>query len=334
MILSKCGEIPEVNRGTLRKAFLMVLVSIFLYAALLFYADAQKVGAILGNFDFSVLLILLSLSILCYLTRTIRLLYLMRLLKAKINFQEAFYLQFSGMTMTITPGKIGEVFKAFLARELVGFPVAKGVALVFVERLTDLVAVILLSLGGLMTFKGSFSSLGILIILTAAITVLFSTDWFQKAFLSLLSRTKYAERFKGSFNEIFATIRTCLNLKPLLVSIILAVIGWGSEGIAFYLTLKELDFGAFNVFQAISVYAVSTIAGALAMLPGGIGLTEGSMIAILMASGATRYVSFAATMIIRFTTLWFGVISGWLVFLFTKRDITKKMLEKPQSDLP
>jgi uncharacterized protein (TIRG00374 family) len=323
-----------VDRGIFRKVLLTVLVSVFIYIVLLFYADTRKVGAILRDFDPKALLILLNLSFLCYLTRTLRLLYLMRLLKAKINFNEALYLQFSGMIMTITPGKLGEVFKAFLARELVGFSAGKGVALVFVERLTDLAAVILLSLGGLMTFKANFISLGILIFLTAIITVLFSTNWFRKAFLSLLSKTKYAERFKGSFNEMFATIRTYLNLKPLLISIILAIIGWGSEGIAFYLTLKELDFGAFNVFQAISVYTVSTIAGALAMLPGGIGLTEGSMIAILMASGATRYVSFAATMIIRFTTLWFGVISGWLVFLFAKRDITKKMLEKPRSDLP
>lgn len=319
-----------MDKDIFRKVLAMVLISVFIYVVLLFYADARKVAAVLGRFDFRMLLILLSLSLLCYLTRTLRLLYLMRLLNSKIKLKEALYLHFSGMTMTITPGKLGEVFKAFVAKEMVGFPVGKGVALVFIERLTDLGAVILLSLGGLMTFKGSLPSLAILLFLTAIITVLFSTNWFQEIFLHLLERTKYAERFKDSFNEMFEAIRTCLTLKPLLISIVLAIIGWGAEGLAFYLTLKELSFSSYNVFQAVSVYAVSTIAGALAMLPGGIGLTEGSMMGILMASGATRDVSFAATMIIRFTTLWFGVISGWLVFLFAKREIMKKMLGKAQ----
>lgn len=311
-----------------RRVLITTLLAILFYAVLLFFSDALKVISLIKTFNLWTFLILLALSLFCYLSRTVRLFYLMHNSGSKINFRETLYIQFSGMTMTITPGKVGEVFKAFLAKEIAGFPVGKGIALVFVERLTDLVAVLILSLGGLTAIKSGYFSIGIIFSLTTIIVLLFSTEWFQNIFLCLVRRSGYAVRFHSSLQEMFGTIKENLRLKPLLISVLLAVLGWGAEGVAFFITLKTLEFLNLDLFQAIAVYAISTIAGALAMFPGGIGLTEGSMMGILIASGATRDVSFSATMIIRFTTLWFGVISGWIVFFTFRKGTLKKILKE------
>jgi uncharacterized protein (TIRG00374 family) len=64
---------------------------------------------------------------------------------------------------------------------------------------------------------------------------------------------------------------------------------------------------------AIFAYSASTMAGALAMLPGGLGITEAGMTGLLQALGGstmTKEVATAATILTRLATLWFAVAIG------------------------
>lgn len=317
----------QKTNGLLKKVFLTTLFAVFLYALLLLYADARKVLNLLASFDLKVFTVLLLLSLFCYVTRTIRLKYLVTYSDYEISIKDSFYIQFSGMTMTITPGKIGEVLKAFLLREMNDYPLSKGVALVFVERLSDFVAVLILSIGGITAFKSSYLGISIIFALTIAGIIVLSTPYFQELLLRVIEKAGFFRKYHASLKNTFEAVRFFLKPVPLSLSILLAVFGWGAEGVAFYLTLKALGFFSLDILKAVAVYSISTIAGALAMFPGGLGLTEGSMMGILLASGASKGISFSATMIIRFTTLWFGVITGWLVFISRKELFRKFTFE-------
>jgi uncharacterized protein (TIRG00374 family) len=68
---------------------------------------------------------------------------------------------------------------------------------------------------------------------------------------------------------------------------------------------------------AVFAYSASTIAGAVAMMPGGLGVTEGSMTAFLQALGGKTMppaVASAATILVRVATLWFAVAIGLAAF--------------------
>ena len=64
-----------------------------------------------------------------------------------------------------------------------------------------------------------------------------------------------------------------------------------------------------------------TVAGALSFLPGGLGVTEAGMLALLgdLATGCSRSVSAAATFITRLCTLWFAVVVGLAALLLFSR---------------
>jgi glycosyltransferase 2 family protein len=64
--------------------------------------------------------------------------------------------------------------------------------------------------------------------------------------------------------------------------------------------------------QAMGIYAVSLLAGALSFVPGGIGTTEGVMALLLAGLGAGAATLVAAPLISRLTTLWFAVALGLL----------------------
>jgi uncharacterized protein (TIRG00374 family) len=80
----------------------------------------------------------------------------------------------------------------------------------------------------------------------------------------------------------------------------------------------------------IFVLAFSTVIGAVTALPGGLGAAEASIAGMLVfILGLSRETAAAATILIRFATLWFAVLLGlsiWLIFrktLFTPRDETE-----------
>ena len=99
-----------------------------------------------------------------------------------------------------------------------------------------------------------------------------------------------------------------------------------------YLVLLGLGVPAgWQTFSmAVFTLSFSTVIGAVSTLPGGLGAVEVSMTGMLIlllalpASTAT-----AATLIIRFATLWFGVALGLSVWLISK-DLL--LLERDQSE--
>jgi uncharacterized protein (TIRG00374 family) len=78
------------------------------------------------------------------------------------------------------------------------------------------------------------------------------------------------------------------------------------------------------------VYATSTLAGALAIItPGGMGVTEGALVAQLHEVGKVPMENASATTIlVRFATLWFAVIVGFVALTLLKRRYPTLLREK------
>jgi glycosyltransferase 2 family protein len=304
-----------VNRQRLLRGIVVAaLLSALVYAVLAATADVQSVASAIRHFPLWAFVLMLALTLTCYSLRAVRWQYLTKALGYPESWRDAFYVQFSGMTMTLTPGKVGEVLKAFLAREITEMPMARGISLVFSERLTDLIAVIALSAGGLSLLGEKWSALAIVAVTVAAGTATLSSRRFHEFALRVVTSRSWAKRHHASATEVSETIRITLSPRRLAVSIALAAIAWGAEGVAFWVCINALGFHGLSVAPSVAIYAVSTVVGALLFLPGGIGLTEVSLTGLLVAARAPREVATAATVLIRVVTLWFGVGLGWLVF--------------------
>jgi len=67
--------------------------------------------------------------------------------------------------------------------------------------------------------------------------------------------------------------------------------------------------------------------GALSMLPGGLGVTEGSLTLMLVQKGLSEPNAFAATFIVRAVTLWFAVLVGAISVLFYQKRFGNIIIE-------
>ena len=63
------------------------------------------------------------------------------------------------------------------------------------------------------------------------------------------------------------------------------------------------------------VYAFASLAGAVSMLPGGLGVAEGSLTGLLAGLGTPLPEAAAATLLVRAATLWLAVAIGVVTLL-------------------
>jgi uncharacterized protein (TIRG00374 family) len=110
----------------------------------------------------------------------------------------------------------------------------------------------------------------------------------------------------------------------------LSIVSWGFECFGYYLILTNFEI-EIDVLWAFFSYSFATIVGALSMLPGGLGVTEGSLTLMLVQKGLSEHNAFAATFIVRAVTLWFAVLVGAISVLFYQKRFGKIILEAGNS---
>jgi uncharacterized protein (TIRG00374 family) len=121
------------------------------------------------------------------------------------------------------------------------------------------------------------------------------------------------EFYEGSF--------TLFKPGVIFLAVLLGAISWLGEGVGMYVILIGLgvppSWEALSV--AVFVLSFSIVIGAASALPGGLGAAEASIAGMLvLLLGLSADVSAAATLLIRFATLWFGVMLGLVVWGFSK----------------
>ena len=292
-----------------------ISLGILTVAGLLAVADVRKVGGALESFDWTILPLVLGLSVLGYLIRAVRWTLYMTRLDARLSFLENTHIFLAGLVMAITPGKVGEVLKSGLLRVSHGIPVARTAPAVLAERLVDLVALVLIaSLGGVRYAHG-FGVLFVGLLMVTA--VLLPAVWpaAGRTVISALSRLPMLSKRAESLEHAREALATLVGLRVLLVTTALSLLAWSCEGVGTWLVIGAFEGCHAELSDAAFVFSFSTVAGAVSMLPGGLVATEGSMTALLhgvFGLAADRNAAVGITLVVRFCTLWLGVAIGGL----------------------
>ena len=219
--------------------------------------------------------------------------------------------------MLATPGALGELFKSFLVKQITGSQISKTAPIVFSERITDLISVIVIALAGAIIYNYGIFVLSLLIILFISLILFISNKDISLKFISFLSGIKFLHKYLSKINVAFESFHSMLKGKPLFFMIFTSLVSWSFECLSFYIILKSLGLNISFVWASF-VYGFGTIIGSITMLPGGVGITDGSFVFLIVQKGFTRETAIASTFIIRSVTLWFAVAVG-AVFVFIYR---------------
>lgn len=317
------------------KIILSVIFGVLVIAGLGLFTDLGNLGKSLSAFNWALIPAILGLTLFNYVLRFVKWDYYVHLVSDRpVSKQDSALVFYSGFTMVMTPGKVGELLKAYLLRQVNGTPLMVSSPIVIAERMSDGIAMMLLAVVGfalLLIFGGATGAadffwpiLALVLVGYAAIIIVARNRALADRIFTWLERYQFIAKRMHNIRALFESSNRLLSPRALFIASSIGFVSWAGECLAFFLVMLGLGFApSWNlVFIVTFILGATSIAGAASGLPGGLGVADAGIAGLLIVLVAPPFVTttisrdtaIAATLLIRIATLWFGVLVG-LVFM-------------------
>lgn len=319
--------------GIARRVLLVTLLGVGLYGVFVVYTGVSQMGTSLARFEWLAFAIALGLACFNYWLRFLKWqYYLSRLQIGGIRALDSLLIFLSGFVLTVTPGKLGEVFKSVVLAKTHGVPVERTAPIVIADRLTDVIAIVVLILIGGATFPGGlpWALAGAFAVALGLIFILWQPPalWL----CARLERSPKLSKAAPKLRDALASLRVLAGPSALPLPVLLSVVGWGCEGVALHTLLGGFQ-SKVTLSLALFFYATSTLAGALVPIPGGLGLVESMLREELVSVGGVDQATATAAMILtRLATLWWAVAVGFMALVALRFRFPKALKEQAAAE--
>lgn len=320
--------------GLVRRVLLVTLVGVLLYGLFAVYTGVQQIGSSLSTFHVVALAAALGLACFNYLLRFAKWQYYLAKLEIRgLPWFESLLVFLTGFVLTITPGKVGEVFKSAVLAKTHGIAMERTASIVIADRLTDVIGIVLLIAVGGATFPQGVPwaiagvaavSVGLLFILWQA-----PARWLCDR---LEARGGKLAASVPKLRHALDSLRVLARPRVLVIPALLSVCAWGAEGTALYVLLRGFEQNVPLPLAAI-VYATATLAGALVPVPGGLGVVESLLrVGLLEWGHVEQGPATAAMILVRLATLWWAVVVGFMALFVLRLRFKEALASEPTSD--
>ena len=295
----------------------VVIASVGLYGVFLFFSDFNIISKQISNFKYEFLPLILLLVSISWTPLLVRWQILLKKNDINIPIKKSFLLFLGGMSMSITPGHVGELIKSQLIKTIYNIPRTKTAPIIFVEKFYDLTGAIIASIIGIIIL-GMDASL-ILISVSILIVIIFLI-YYRPIFEFILKRvtkTKFFSKYSENISDSYEIVRNSTTPQILSISFGLSILYWIIISVAVHFILLSFGIESISILKTISIYSSSVIIGAISFIPGGLGITEGSLIGLFSLEGIDISLALILSVMIRILTMWYSVSIGFICLKFT-----------------
>lgn len=323
-------------QGFVRKVLVAMLLGVAVYGGFAIYRGLDKMGEALGRFHASAFVLACALAFANYVIRYFKWeFYLARLDIRGVKKADSFFTFLSGFVLTVTPGKVGEVFKSLILFETYGVAMTRTAPIVVAERATDVVGIVLLIIfGATVGFSGGLVWAAVGAALVLALLLVVGNRKLSLAIIGAVGRLpgrlgKTAPKLEAAYESL----ATMLAPRNLFVPSLLSAAAWMMECLALWVILR--GFGEkTSVALSTFFYSTSTLIGAIVPVPGGLGVTESALLGQMTELGGVEANTATSAMIlVRFATLWFAVVVGFVALSLMKRRFPKLLADEKKTKI-
>jgi glycosyltransferase 2 family protein len=306
----------------LKKNFVLALgLGVAVYLALAIVSGLDDLRNAFTSFHWSLLPVIFGLVAFSYVVRFVRWSYYLKLLRVSLPSRMNVAIFAAGLSMTVSPGKFGEVLKSVFIRQVNGAPIARTAPAVVAERMTDATGMVTWGLLGALAFSFGPGALLLFLALTAAGVAVLRSKRLSLLAERVLLKLPLLHRLAPHLGDFHGASNELLAMRPLIVGTTISFCSWGIEILAVYLCVVGIGAGT-PFLVVVFIFAVGSIAGGVSMLPGGIGAAEAGMVGMFgTVAGLSGGTSVALTFVIRLATLWFATLIGVMGLLLVRRII-------------
>ncbi len=259
----------------------------------------------------------------------------------QIRESDSFILWMAGLPLSVSPGKLGEVLKALVLKNLSGLDFSKGAPVIFLERLVDGLAVIPLTAVAMLAVSDSLDTgdislsyvravlIGVLVVLFIGMVII-QIKPLAFWLLDLVKDWSGLRRIHSALRNLYESSYDLIKFRHLLPTVFIGIMAYSSDALGFWLLLRGLGIeGGWTLLgQATFILGFSVIIASISTLPGGAGgreLTIGPMLISLV--GLSKTDSGTATFLIGMFQLWIGVLVGLVLILIFRATLFPPALE-------
>jgi glycosyltransferase 2 family protein len=323
-------------KGYVRRVLYVMLFAVAVYGAYAVYSGLGKLGASMLHFTWAAFAAACALAFGNYVLRFFKWEFYLSVLGIRgVGKRDSFLTFLSGFVLTVTPGKVGEVFKSWVLFETHAVPMARTAPIVIAERVTDLIGVVILIVFGSLGFSGGLVWAGAGAAVVGTLLVITASPKLSLGIIGIVERMPgRIGKIGPKLHEAYASLAALLRPRNLALPTLLSIGAWSLECMALWVILR--GFGeTTSVPLCVFFYATSTLAGALVPVPGGLGVTEGALQQQMHELGhVDSGTSTAAMMLVRFATLWFAVLVGFVALSILKQKYKNLGVDTPPEQAP
>ena len=304
------SNIGSFNIKKISDRFLLIGFGFFpiLYVGALALIDFRdNVFSDLSDF-FSATIQIMLLSALSYFVRYIRWHWLLSRAGHKVAFLKGMLGYIAGFAFTVSPGKVGELYRIRYLTKL-NVPSWQVISAFVYERSLDLVVVFLLCLLFVVDRSELTLVFGFIFLVFLLISILIRWPEFIELPSRVLKSTGLLLQFSRILKLGISGIRIWINFVDISVGFALGLLAWMITALSFFWLLEDIGI-ILPMSIAVSIYALALLIGAASFLPGGIGTTEAALIFLLTTNGVFFDIALIAAVTIRVGTLWFATLLG------------------------
>jgi len=295
----------------------ILVATIGIYALFLFISDYNVISEKISNFKINYLPLILFFVSASWIPLIIKWHFLLKNSEVNIPLTKSITVWFAGIAFSITPGHVGALIKSQILKTSSNIPRTKTVPIIIVETAYDLIGAILASVIGIIILGMEFY---LIIIAISGLVVIFFFMYHKPAselFFNRIAKLKFFSKYIENLPEFYKIVKKSTNVKAATICILLALTYWFMVSAAAYYTLIAFDVNILDYLKVLAIYTTSSLLGAISFIPGGIGVTEGSIAGLFTLNGIDVSTALILSVMIRVLILWFSVCVGFIALKFT-----------------
>ncbi|HUG30667.1 MAG TPA: lysylphosphatidylglycerol synthase transmembrane domain-containing protein [Candidatus Limnocylindria bacterium] len=227
----------------------------------------------------------------------------------------------SWLVNCLVPAKLGDVYRAWLLKINSPVSLSRTFGTVFIERVLDLFAIVVLGLAaGFVSFRSGLPAdvqivflIGVVLVLLLAAGLLTMRNFGRRIITSLPLPHKVLEFYDRFEEGVFSSIG--LSALPRLV--FMTGLIWATEGLRLYLVVEALGLPGVHlgISGAFFIALAASLLTAVPLTPAGVGFVEGGVVGLLtIVYGVSQTDALAITLVDRTISVLSIIVIGSIAY--------------------
>jgi uncharacterized protein (TIRG00374 family) len=318
--MSETVELRHAREGTERGGWSRVLrrllpggAGLAAIAGLVVVLDPAAIGRAMAHFDLRLIVPVLALTAGIYALQGLRWHYLLREAGIRLSMGDSLLLNAAGQTVTaLVP--LGDLTRALFASQASGQAFGLTAATVTVQELTYTLMLILLALPLVMTLHFGIPMVVATLAGMAAIVLVLTISPLFRALHAMIARIPLLRLMLPAIRELQQEVAELLHRRETLAWSALDLARAAANVTVLWLLAQSISPGLVTWWAAAVVLALSSIGGAISLIPGGIGANEASMAGLLIVFGAAHGPAGAVALLQRALMTGMALILGFTAY--------------------